>query len=116
MWANLTWMGNDSWIAEVIADDSCIAVTNGLYMADLYPQTHSAALILECTKGRERLWYSFPEQAINPGSYRGELAGLMAIHLLLLATNKVHPGLQGSITIFSDCISGLNKVQHLPPY
>jgi hypothetical protein len=40
----------------------------------------------------------------------------MAIHLLLLATNEVHPGLKGSITIFSDCISGLDKVQNLPPY
>jgi hypothetical protein len=40
----------------------------------------------------------------------------MAIHLLLLATNEAYPGLQGSITIFSDCISGLDKVQHLPPY
>jgi hypothetical protein len=40
----------------------------------------------------------------------------MAIHLLLLATNEVHPGLHGSVAIFSNCISGLNKVQHLPPY
>jgi hypothetical protein len=40
----------------------------------------------------------------------------MAIHLLLLATNKVHPGLKGSITIFSDCISGLDKVPNLPSY
>jgi hypothetical protein len=40
----------------------------------------------------------------------------MAIHLLLLATNEVHPGLRGSVTIFSECMSGLNKVQHLPPY
>jgi hypothetical protein len=115
MWENLTWTGDHLLIAEVIADDSCIAVTNRLYMADLYPQIHSAALVLECTKGRGRLWCSFPEQAINAGSYRGKLAGLMAIHLLLLATNEVHPGLQGSITFFSDCISRLDKAQHLPP-
>jgi hypothetical protein len=94
MWENLTWMVNDSWIAEAIADNSCIAVTDGLYMADLYPQIHSSALVLECTKGRGRLWCSFPEQAINAGSYQGELAGLMAIHLLLLATNEVYPGLR----------------------
>ncbi len=41
---------------------------------------------------------------------------LMVIHLLLLATNKVHPGLKGLITFFSDCISGLDTVQNLPPY
>jgi hypothetical protein len=52
MWGNLAWTDDDSWIAEAIADKSCIAVTNRLYMADLYPQIHSAALVLECTKGR----------------------------------------------------------------
>jgi hypothetical protein len=116
MWENLTWTGDDSWLAEAIAKESCIAVTNGLYMADLYPHIHSAALVIECTRDRGRLWCSFPEQAINTGSYRGKLAGLMAIHLLLLATNKVHPGLRGLVTIYFDCMSRLDKVQHLPPY
>ncbi len=63
-----------------------------------------------------RLWCSLPEQSINAGSYRVELAGLMAVHLLLLATNEVHPGLHSYVTKFSDCMSGLNKVQHLPLY
>jgi hypothetical protein len=69
MWENLTWTGNDSWIAEAITNDSCIAVTDSLFMADLYPQIHTAALVIEYTKGRGRLWCSFPEQAINAGSY-----------------------------------------------
>ncbi len=116
MWDNLTWTGDDSWLAEAIAEESCITVTNGLYMANLYPHIHAAALVIECTRGRGRLWCSFPEQAINAGSYRGELAGLMAIHLLLLATNEIHPGLRRSVTVYSDCMSGLDKVQHLPPY
>ena len=116
MWKNPTWMGDNSWLAEAIVEESCIAVTNGSYMADLYPHIHSAALVIECKRGRGRLWCSFPEQAINAGSYRGKLANLMAIHLLLLATNKVHLGLQGSVTIYSNCMSGLDKVQHLPPY
>jgi hypothetical protein len=66
-------------------------------------------------EGKREAMVLFPEQALNAGSYRGESAGLMAIHLLLLAINEVHPGLKGSITIFSDCISGLDKVQNLPP-
>jgi hypothetical protein len=33
-------------------------------------------------------------------SYCGKLVGLMAIHLILLAINKVNPGLQGSVHIF----------------
>jgi hypothetical protein len=62
MWENLVWTGNNSWIAEAIADDTCIAVTDGSYMADLYPQLHSAALVLECTRGRGRLWCSSPNK------------------------------------------------------
>jgi hypothetical protein len=37
MWENIHWVGDDNWIAEAIEDDSCIAVTIGLYMKALYP-------------------------------------------------------------------------------
>jgi hypothetical protein len=32
----LQWVGDDDWIAEAIADESLIAVTDGSYMKDLY--------------------------------------------------------------------------------
>ncbi len=48
-------------------------------------------------------------------SYRGELVGLTAIHLLLLAVNETHPLLQGSDHIYSDCLGALEKVKNLPP-
>jgi hypothetical protein len=48
-------------------------------------------------------------------SYRGELAGLMVIHLLLLAVNKVTPTLTGLVHIYSDCLGALDKVENLPP-
>ena len=43
MWENLTWKGDNSWLVEAIAEESCIAVSYGLYMADLYPHIHSVA-------------------------------------------------------------------------
>jgi hypothetical protein len=61
MWDNLRWVGDDDWIAIAIAEGTCIAITNGLYMKDLYPNIQSAALVLKCTKGRGRLWCSSPE-------------------------------------------------------
>jgi hypothetical protein len=39
----------------------------------------------------------------------------MAIHLILLAINKINPDLKGSVHIFSDCLGALNKVKDLPP-
>jgi hypothetical protein len=84
-------------------------------MKDLYPNIHSAALVLQCSKGRGRLWCSFPEVSQVACSYRGELVGLMAIHLIMLAINEIKPDLTGSVHIFLDCLGALHKVKDLPP-
>jgi hypothetical protein len=49
-------------------------------------------------------------------AYRGELFGLMAIHLILLSVNKLHSDLLGSIEIVLDCLGTLKCVTYLPPY
>ena len=116
MWDNLAITGDLDWIAASIADNSCVAVTNGSYMKDLYPYLNSAAFILECSKGRGRLMGSFVENTPNAGSYRGELLGLMAIHLILRSMNEISTDLRGSAHIYSDCLGALNKVENLPPY
>ena len=110
-WDNLKIRGDISWLAKSIADNSLVAVTNGLYMKDMHPTLNSAAF-----KGRGRLWGSFVEHNIDAGSYRGELPGLMAIHLILKAINVVSPNLRGLVRILSDCLGALKKVEDLPPY
>ncbi len=57
---------------------------------------------------------TFPAKAAN--AYCGELLGLMAVQLLLLAVETVSPGLSGSVAIYSDCIGALGRVVKLPPY
>jgi len=52
MWDNLQWAGNNDWLPLAISDDSCIAVTDGSYMHDLHATVASAAVVIECTKGR----------------------------------------------------------------
>jgi hypothetical protein len=64
------------------------------------------------TKGQGRLAGAFAEAS----AYCGELLGLMAVHLLLLAVETVSPGLSGSATIYSDCLGALGRVAKLPPY
>jgi hypothetical protein len=49
-------------------------------------------------------------------AYRGELLGLMAIHLLLVSVNRVHNTLEGSVEVVLDCLGALKCVVHLPPY
>jgi hypothetical protein len=89
MWDKLQWVGNNDCIAIAIVEGTCIAVMDGSFMKDLYPNIQSAALVLECTKGCGRLWCSFPEVCQSACSYCGELVGLMAIHLILLAINAI---------------------------
>ena len=85
-------------------------------MNRVYPNVNSAAFIFECSKGSGRIIGYFVEHSPDAGSYRGELLGLMAIHLILKGVNEFHPLLGGSIEIISDCKGALHKVENMPPY
>ena len=115
LWDNLKVSGGTGWLAEAIQDESLVAVCDGSYLRKLYPNLCSAALIFECTRGRGRLVVSFAEKSSSANAYRGELLGLMAVHLILLAVSTVSPDLPGSVHIYSDCLGALKKVKDLPP-
>ena len=95
--------GGTEWIQHSIIDGSLVAVTDGSYIRELYPNLCSAAFVIECAKGRGRIAGSFSERLDVANAYRGELLGLMAIHLILLSVNTVHPKLKGEVKIVSDC-------------
>ena len=116
LWQDFRLVGDPNWIAEAIKDNSLVAVTDGSYIKEIYPNLCSAAYILECKHGRGKLIGSMPEQSLAACAYRGELLGLLAIHLILLSVNKVHPSLSGSAVIYSDCLGALGRVKDLPPY
>jgi hypothetical protein len=71
VWDNLTIWGEVSWLVELIADNSLVAVTNSSYMKEVYPNINLAAFVFECTKGRGWLWGSFVEHTPDAGSYQG---------------------------------------------
>ncbi len=116
LWENISLSGGTEWIHQSIHDRSSLAVTDGSYIGELHPQLCSAAFVLECRKGRGRVTGSFSESLAMANAYRGELLGLMAIHLLLLSVNKIHPNLEGSVEIISDCLGALNRISCLPLY
>jgi hypothetical protein len=118
MWDGLRLSGDGSgtWIEEAIKTNSLIAVTDGSYMKEIFPNMNSCAFIFECSRGGGRLTGAFPEQSIASCAYHGELLGLLAIHLILLSINRVTPNLPGSVHIYSDCLGTLDKVKNLPPH
>jgi hypothetical protein len=108
--------GGTEWLHHSISDGLLMAMTDGSNIQELYPHLCSAAFVLECNKGQGRIVGSFSERLAVANAYRGELLGLMAIHLLLLSVNKTYPTLKGSVEIVSDCLGALNWVSYLPPY
>ena len=91
-----------------------MAVTDGSYMPEVTTEACSAAFIIECSQGRGTLTGSFVEQSINANAYRGEIMGLMAIHLILDGINRLNPTLSGEAQLFSDCLGAIDKVEHIP--
>ena len=84
-------------------------------MRELSTNLCSTAFVLECSSGRGSISGSFAEATSVASAFRGELLGLMAIHLVLLAAQLASGGLEGQITIHSDCKGALKQVGWLPP-
>ena len=86
------------------------------YVKEMVLDLCLAAFISECKEGMGRSVGLFPESSKIANAYRGKLLGLMAIHLILLAANKVCPKLGGKAKIYLDCLGTLQKITSLPPH
>jgi hypothetical protein len=96
LWDHLTITKGDYWIHQAIAKGMLMAVTDGSYMPELYPNICSAAFVLECSKGQGCIYGAFSEATKVANAYRGKLLGLMAIHLILLSVNKLNRQRRGA--------------------
>ena len=83
-------------------------------MREVHPHLCSTAFMVECTDGTGVISGSFAEFSAVASAYRGELLGLMAVHLILHALRKVAGMLTGKIMVYSDCKGALSKVRWLP--
>jgi hypothetical protein len=116
MWLSehMSVSGGVTWLEKSISNSTLVAVTDGLYIRELYPHLCSAAFILECSKRCSKVVRSFLEALLVANTYRGELLGRMAIHLILLSVNKMQQNLTRSVEIVSDCLGALKRVTYLP--
>jgi hypothetical protein len=116
IWNDLKVTGGTDWVAQAIALNNLVAVTDGSYIKEHYPDMCSIAFVLKCTQGGGREIGAFPEASAVANAFWRELLGLMAVHLLLLAVNTISSGLNGQVKIYSDCLGALGRVAELPPY
>jgi hypothetical protein len=116
LWEHMRVEGGMEWILEPIQDGTLVAVKDGSYIRQLHPNLCLVAFFLGCAKGRRKIIKSFSESTLAANACRGELLGLMAIHLLLVSVNRVHNTLVGSVEVVSDCSGALKPEVHLLPY
>jgi hypothetical protein len=92
-----------------------MVVADGSYMPDLHTDLCSTAFFFECKSGQGKLVGSFAEFSASLSAYRGELLGLMAVHLVLTGKATLYPNLSGKVTVYSDCKGAIDKLKNLPP-
>lgn len=86
-----TWMwdfveGRDddmAWVASALRDHTAVIVTDGSFDRSKAPRVSGAGWIFACTKRRKVVFGAFHELSDAASSYRGELLGLTAVHLLI---------------------------------
>ena len=88
-----------SWLVAAVRNGTAIWVTDGSYDRKRAPTVSGAGWTVYCTRTRKQLICSFYEHSPKAGSYRGELLGLCAIHLFLLALEEFYdlPSTTGEI-------------------
>ncbi len=114
MWDQLRITGDTNWLIDAIRSNDCIAVADGSFMREITMEVCATAFFFENSDRSCKVVGAFPERSETANAYRGELLGLMAVHLLLLAINKVETELTGTITIYSDCEQAIGSIGSLP--
>jgi hypothetical protein len=90
LWNNLQISGDNTWLAESITDNACMAVTDGSYIKEMYPHMNSAAFIFECSKGQGQLMGSFVEYTLPMTSTKALLGLCTFSQTALERLNKLN--------------------------
>ena len=91
MWTNVVNEGKHlRWVVDALKNGTAIWVTDGSYNRTVAPHISGAGWLIYCTSCNRKLYGSFVEYSAKAGSYRGELLGLLAIHVLLAAMEEFY--------------------------
>ena len=98
------------WMASALRAGTLVAVTDGSYNRQLSPRVCAAGWIIMDIVTGTRLAGSFSEYSSSASSYRGELLGLCAINIILLALTKTgNITNRPQITVWCDNKGAINR-------
>ena len=90
VWNSLDLTEDPLWVAECLKNKTLVCVTNGSYNKQVAPDVCSAGWVIACTQTKRQILGTLIECSGYVGSYRGELLGMLAIRLFLLAVEEYH--------------------------
>jgi hypothetical protein len=98
-------------VVDAIAGGTAILVTDGSYSRKIRSEIDGAGWLIYCRSRKKVIFKGTTfEISTKAGSYRGELLGLLAVHLLVSAVEiffDLPPGLRGLVAC--DNLGGLNR-------
>ena len=89
-WDGLKLSEDPLWVAECLKNKMLVCVTDGSYNKQVAPDVCSAGWAMACTQTKRKILGTLLERSNYAGSYRGELLGMLAIQLFLLAVEEYH--------------------------
>ncbi|EJK54586.1 hypothetical protein THAOC_25770, partial [Thalassiosira oceanica] len=90
MWNDLRMDSDPAWVADSLRKGTIVCVTDGSYNRTIDPGVCSAGWIIMCRETKKRVIGTVLERSEAAGSYRGELLGMLAIRLFLLAVEQFY--------------------------
>lgn len=91
LWDNIRTPHGLDAVIDAIASGSAVMVTDGSYSRNIRSEIDGAGWLIYCRQRKHIvLKGSTYEYCVTAGSYRGELLGLLALHLLILAVEEFY--------------------------
>ena len=90
MWKDVRLAEDPEWIVESLQNKTLVCVTDGSYDKQRAPNVSSAGWIMKCRQTGRQIQGSLVEVSPSAGSYRGEMLGMLAIRLFLLAVEEYY--------------------------
>ena len=88
MWEDLRMTESPEWVAECLRNKTLICVTDSSYAKQRATEVCSAGWIMACKQTGRKISRTLVEKSQSADSYRGEMLGMLAIRLFLLAVEE----------------------------
>ena len=88
MWKGLAMPVDKKWLTNAVTNNTLVCVTDRSCSQEKAPDICGDGWIIYCTATKQHISMTLVERLDSTSTYRGELLGMLAIHLILLAIEE----------------------------